>query len=280
MKMLIFPAARTIQYFLDRGKLLSIGLIAILFSVPRFAFSQVEQPVRGGIEFTFGDASLISIGDSRYLDFDILASCTESNQRLGTGIVFVNYNTAAFGSNLKTNGNLILTAGSLIATSPFPFYNLITNDNSTNRLAVTYEYLFSEGYGSLLTTTPQQLLNLKIRVQQFGTYSGFSFQQSLMQNQQYMDNNSTLFTPVLAGDTEDVLIPQQPRELSLEVFDGEVNLTWEQLSACVYSVYSADDLSGDWQLEASGLPAPSWNCLDSGAKKFFRVTASGFPGSR
>lgn len=173
----------------------------------------VLAPLRlfgGGIEFSLDNAALVKLGGWDYLSIDVLASSPQPNQRLGTGIVQLNYDPQAFGYHVKTAGNVIVSRGELLTTSPFPFYNLIPNDNAPSRLALTFEYLFTPGGGSLLGSQPQRLLNLKLKVAELGHYSGLSFQAPLMQNQQYLDDNATLFSPVLATDAENVMLPPTP----------------------------------------------------------------------
>lgn len=270
-----FPKVCGVLPGLSRG-LISIFAVLIMI-LPLQA--QTKPGHRGGIVFNFANTDLVQIGGSQYLSLDVLVGSSDANQRLGTGIVLINYNPQVFGSSVKANGNVIVTAGSLIAASPFPFYNLIVNDNSPTRLAVTFEYLFAAGYGSQLAGTPQQLVNIKFRLQNVGFGTGFSFQANLMQNQQYMDNNVTLFYPVVASDTENVMLPAQPANLCLTIIGGVVYLTWNQIDGCVYTVYSASDpLAEVWQVEASGLSESAWSTGSVAMRKFYRIVATGLPG--
>ncbi|HNT52430.1 MAG TPA: hypothetical protein PKH19_03440 [Candidatus Syntrophosphaera sp.] len=260
---------------LFRARCIILLLAALICALPLAAQANKPGP-RGGIVFEFANSDLVTIDGNRYLSLDVMVSSPDANQRIGTGVVFVNYNPQAFGNSVKTNGNVIVSQGSLIVTSPFPFYNMIINDNSPSRLAVTYEYLFAAGYGSLLTGTPQQLVNLKFRVLNIGFATGFSFQQSLMANQQYIDNNTTLFNPVVASDTENILLPTQPEILYLTIIGDAVQLTWQQINGCVYTVYStADPLAAAWLIEASELSEPAWNTGFAASRKFYRITATG-----
>lgn len=242
----------------------------------------VLAPLRlfgGGIEFYLDNAALVEVGEYDYLSIDVLASSPQAGQRLGTGIVQLNYDPQAFGYNVKTSGNLILGRGELLTTSPFPFYNLIPNDNSPTRLAVTFEYLFTPGGGSLLGSQPQRLLNLKIKVAELGHYSGLSFQPPLMSNQQYLDDNATLFSPVVATDTANLMLPPQPQGLTLSASGGELVLAWETWPGCTYNVYSADRPDpAAWQTEAEGIAGPSWAAPPSAQRRFFRVVALGNQG--
>lgn len=263
----------------SRIALMSPGVILLLLVLlipAQRLLAQSEPGSRGGIEFVFANSDLVTINGNRYLSLDVMVSSPDANQRMGTGVVFVNYNPQIFGYSVRTNGNAMVTTGTLLATSPFPFYNLIVNDNTPTRLAVTYEYLFTSGYGSLLSNNPQQLLNLKLHVQDTGFFTDINFQSSLMQNQQYMDNNATLFNPVVTTDSLNEMVPPQPGNLYLTIIGDAVQLTWQQINGCVYTVYSAaDPLAAAWLIEASELSEPAWNTGFAASRKFYRITATG-----
>lgn len=236
---------------------------------------------RGGIEFSMENAELIQQEGETCLSLDIMASSPDSDQRLGTGIVLLNYNPDVFGYNVRTNNNVSVSPGELLSTEPFPFYGIIINDNSATRLAVTYEYTAPPGYGGLLDNAPEQLFNVRFKVQSAGFPAGISFQQDMMANQQFMDDNATLFDPVTALDEENGLIPSQPENLCLTFNGNNLILSWSEVSGCLYNVWSVDDpASGNWIQEASGLSDPVWNCLIAEPVKFLRVTAFGDPGLR
>lgn len=233
---------------------------------------------RGGIVFSLANAELIEWDGESYFSLDVMASSPDSDQRLGTGIILLNYNPEVFGYNVRTNNNVIVTQGDLVHGVPFSFYYLIINDNTCSRLAVTYEYLYSAGQGGLLASTPQQLVNIKLRVLSTGHNAGMSFQQNMMANQQYWDDNATLFDPVMATDTENSLIPPRPQNLILIQSGDDISLQWDQISGCSYSVHSSvDPMSDNWLLEASGLTEPAWGQAMANDRKFFRVTATGTP---
>ena len=251
--------------------------ISLLMAEPSGELNDVlVSSHRGGIEFSLANAAVVSVGSEAFVNLDVMVSSPEPEQRLGTGIVLLNYNTECFGPSVKTNDNVIVSSGDLITTSPFPLYMLLLNDNSASRLAITYEYLFTAGSGSLLSSSPQQLLNIKFRIAQTGYYSGFSFQAGMMLFEQYLDDNATLFNPVLASGTENSLIPGQPGNISLTRNGDSLNMTWMQQIGCSYNVYSADVPDAQiWQIEAAGLIEPAWSCSFQASRRFYRVTALG-----
>lgn len=239
-------------------------------------FARQGTAYRGGIEFSFANPDLVEWEGESYFSLDVMASSPDSDQRLGTGVVLLNYNPEVFGFSVRTNNNVIVTQGDLVYREPFAFYYFIVNDNTSTRLAVTYEYLYSAGQGGLLSTTPQQLFNVKFKVLGTGHRAGIGFQQNMMSNQQYWDDNATLFDPVVALDVENSLIPILPQHIALTIIGNVLFVSWDQVSGCTYSVYSAvDPLANDWQLEASGLTESAWSQAVEEDKKFFRVTATG-----
>jgi len=231
---------------------------------------------RGGIEFTLNNSQLVRKSGNLYLSVDIMVNSLNVNSRLGTGIVLLNYNSQSFGNYVRTAGNLIVSRGELLTSNTFPVYYLYIQDNAPNRLAVTFEYTASVGNGSLLTSIPQRLLNIKLKVQSTGYPAGLSFQSDLMANEQYQDDNNTLLSPVIAIDTDNSILPAVPSNIILTVGSPFFTLSWQQCPGCTYSVYSSSNPYNDsWQLEVSNLTQPSWNFIPDSSVKFYQVIASG-----
>lgn len=235
----------------------------------------LESVERGGIQFSFANPQIVSLDSDMFFSFDIMAAASSEGvmPRLGTGIVVFTYNSEVFGTWVKTNGNAITSKGSLISTSPFALYNMIVNDNQASRLAITFEYTATPGGGNYLAISPQQLVNVKLRIQS-GGYAGLSFAAGSMQEEQYQDDNFTLLSPVIAVATENSIIPSIPVELALSVVNGEIQLSWQEVPGCTYNVYSCSDPADlNWQLEVAGIEVPAWNNSSLQAKRFFYVTA-------
>jgi hypothetical protein len=273
--MAILSLALTRSAFKRARDVCLLTIVLLAASWPgQIAASEVDG--RDGIEFTIENATLVNINNLQYLSLDIMASSPDTNQRLGTGIILLNYSTDSFGNSVKANANVIVSKGVLLTTNPFPMYNLYVQDHSSSRVAVTYEYTSTSGYGNLLGSTPQRLVNIKLEIQSTGFYSGLYFQANLMENQQYLDDNSTLFNPVIATDTENAVIPTQPQEPVITLQGGSCLLAWQPCVGCTYSVYSADTLDAlAWQLEIEGLVEAQWNIAPQLARRFYRVTSTG-----
>jgi hypothetical protein len=265
-------ASSAFMGYLFSSRISFLGMASLLFL---YAWaSPVLGTNRGGIEFAFSDARVVRIGSSDYLDFDIMARGTNTTDRLGTGIVLINYNPAVFGYRVVNNNNLIVTRGILLPISPVNRYNLYQMDNLSSRLAVTYEYFSQPGNGSILSPDFQQLLNLKIKIQNFGLGAGLAFHSTGMSQQQYLDDNATLFSPVVSIGTITELIPPTPQISSITVQNSNLTLSWQAIPGCVYSVFSAfmPD-SAEWLTEADALTEGTWTCPLATEKRFYHVTA-------
>lgn len=235
---------------------------------------------RGGLSFSFGDISIVRIGADYYAGFDVYVTGTNNTDRLGTGIILVNYNPAVFGESVNQYHNVIVTPGEILSSSLYPLYGLIVNDNQANRLAVTFEYLLVSGWGNRVSTTPKTLVNIKLRIQNYGTGAGLGFAPGLMYNQQYMDDNATLFSPVTATDTDNSVIPIAPTNLAINKTGTSLRLTWQALAGYTYTIYSATDpIHGNWLPVATGLSGGSWTISSPPMRNFYRITAHPNPGT-
>ena len=93
---------------------------------------------------------------------------TDSDFKLGKGQLYLNYNTAAFGENVFTNGNFTATQpdGSILGqTFGFPAYSpFITNDNTSSRVSFAWIQAVSSGTitADNVTATPTQLFHFSM----------------------------------------------------------------------------------------------------------------------
>ncbi|MBX2827381.1 MAG: T9SS type A sorting domain-containing protein [Flavobacteriaceae bacterium] len=127
------------------------------------------------INFTFQNAQITNDGTDDFYEVDVFIA-SDTDFMLGSGLLYINYNTAAFGTNVSTNGNLeyehgnlgggyILDQDYLALLSVYgPF---IQNDNLPNRFAVSFQQALSTNAfsGNNVTATPTPLMHLKIRYQ-------------------------------------------------------------------------------------------------------------------
>lgn len=159
------------------------------------------------ITFTF-DNGHITGQSPKYYEFDVMAQADASGTLLGDNQVYINYSSLGFGSSVVSNGKVTVEKGTLLigGSEPFFYYTIVnTIDNSASRFAVTSEYNYPDSpqYGNEVPTTATQLLHIKIEIADSTQTAGLSFQQSLMAGQQFESDNSAIYSPVVASDTDD-----------------------------------------------------------------------------
>ncbi len=64
------------------------------------------------IEFTFANAQTTNDGSNDFYEVDVMIATVDGQAdfKLGKGQVYINYNTAAFGSNINAGGGLEITS--------------------------------------------------------------------------------------------------------------------------------------------------------------------------
>lgn len=251
----------------------NLALLLLVFSMSAL-FCSEQSMFRGGISYSLSEPTVVYIDSQPYLSLDITAAATSRDDELGTGIILLGYNPASFGENIFSNNNVLVAKGDILVTAPNPLYDLILNDYDEDCLAVTFEYTATDGSGNTLTTNPQQLLNVKVKILNFGQVSGLSFFPALMQEQQYEDDNITLLNPVLAADADFGYIAARPVNLVINRVNGNLTLSWDEIPGFSYNVYSAENpVMENWQLTASGLSQPWWVIAEPDFHRFYYVTS-------
>lgn len=194
-------------------------LLLCLMIAPGWLAAQV------GISYGLQGVGYSHEAGERYYSFDVLARASASGTGIGTGIFYLQYSSAAFGSWIYTGGGLEVIPGTL-TTHPFYNYGLYPNDNGANLLAVTFEYEGFAGYGNPLPAEDTQLLRIRLRLEDplqdvaisFWPPQGDPAWQNLMAGQQYYDDNATLYDPVSAGPGISDSLPLLTQ--SIQLFEG------------------------------------------------------------
>jgi len=198
-----------------------ITLVSLLFFVA-YAYAQTRDV---GITFEFANGELIIENSQEYYAFDIMVYADQAGTNFGSGMVYINYSIYSFGYNISAGGNIIVEKGDLIEgeLSPgTPLYEIVNiTDNSNSCVAITTSYNFPmlPDYGNVLPISQIQYLHIKIAVQNITGHSGLSFKQNLMQGQQYQSDDTTIYTPVIAIDTDNTDLPVTQQELEPTTFD-------------------------------------------------------------
>ncbi|WP_299440126.1 immunoglobulin-like domain-containing protein [uncultured Aquimarina sp.] len=120
------------------------------------------------ITFTFANAQNTNDGMDDFYEVDVLIESTV-DFKLGSGQLYLNYNTAAFGTNVSAGGNLEYTQPNgyiLGEVYGFPAYtSFIQNDNTTSRVSLSFQQGVSSGTitAENVTGTPKLLFHVKIK---------------------------------------------------------------------------------------------------------------------
>lgn len=213
------------------------------------------------ITFTFANGQVTNDGTYKYYEFDVMAQGAEGNTQVGDLMIYINYNTDAFGTLVKTNLNITVTMGTLVQGA---LYSSTVNDNTASRVAVATEYLVpaTPSMANLLPSTPTQYVHVKLKIQNDSQTAGLSFQQSLMTGQQYLSNNETKYNPVIATDTDNSNLNPIAVELAsftAKAQGGAVLLEWQTASEsdhAGFNVFRSAEASGTYErLNESLIPA-------------------------
>lgn len=129
------------------------------------------------IRFSFENPQITSDGVDDYYEIDVMIRTYNTDTgtfKLGSGQLYFNYNTAAFGDNLVSNNRLEVTypEGEYIAGQhvdggvPLPIYsNFIKNDNTGSRFSWAFSQTYSESTFADDNVTPvaAKLCHLKLK---------------------------------------------------------------------------------------------------------------------
>lgn len=161
------------------------------------------------ITFTFANDTITGEAVT-YFEFDVMAQAGETGTRVGDTQIYIDYNSAGFGSSIVSSSKITVEKRALLQGELMPGLPLyeITNviDNTSSKVAITLGYLYSGSpdYANELPATPDTLLHIKIEIFDSNEYSGLTFDNALMLNQQYESDNSTKYDPVYASDALNV----------------------------------------------------------------------------
>lgn len=129
------------------------------------------------IRFSFENPQITNDGVDDYYEVDVMIqthNTTTGTFKLGSGQLYFNYNTAAFGPNVVSNNGLEVSypEGEYIAGQyvdggvPLPIYsNFIKNDNTGARFSWAFSQTYSESTFAQdnVSPVPAKLCHLKLR---------------------------------------------------------------------------------------------------------------------
>ncbi|WP_143569894.1 hypothetical protein, partial [Tenacibaculum agarivorans] len=129
------------------------------------------------ISFSFVNARNTNDGTDDYYEADIYIA-SDTDFILGSGQIYFNYNTAAFGENVDASGNFTMETpdGCILDTAfgsgifdPVGYKDFVVNDNTTSRVSTAFQQSSSEfaftafGITSNVTSTPSHLYSIKFK---------------------------------------------------------------------------------------------------------------------
>lgn len=158
------------------------------------------------ITYTFENAKTTSSGGKDFFEFDIYIS---SNQNIyfDNGLVRIEYNNDAFGSNVVANNKVTSQRGTITA-SMGDYYAPSPSDISANVLAVGVGAEFNAVNKFMIGSTPEQLLHVKIEILDCSSYPTLEFvdQSTMLMLSLYTNTasgtNLLNFDNITANDTE------------------------------------------------------------------------------
>ncbi|MFC1568946.1 FlgD immunoglobulin-like domain containing protein [bacterium] len=228
-------------------------LLLILLLISVNVFSQ-------NITFTFSNSQITGTSP-KYFEFDIMVAASSAGTKIGAALAYVNYNTTAFGVNIDGNSKVSVNRGSFVSG---PFYDLQVNDHATNRLSITINYLLpgSPTLGADLPTSATQWAHVSIEIANESATAGLSFQESLMEGQARQSDNVTIYTDVIATDTDNSSLPVQMSMMEAESTVEGIVLNWEtasEVNSQGFHVWRADDTEGNYEQITTSLIASQGN---------------------
>ncbi|WP_422105424.1 BspA family leucine-rich repeat surface protein [Winogradskyella sp.] len=137
------------------------------------------------VTLAFANAQITNDGMDDYYEADIMISGT-TDFYLGSGQVYLEYNTAAFGENVATNNSIVYSQpdttilGYSFGTFSPAYKDFIQNDNTTSRVSLSFQQNIAlaglETAPELeVTSTPKVLFHIKIRYMDVSQDAGACF---------------------------------------------------------------------------------------------------------
>ncbi len=166
-----------------RSVVLSVIVLVTMLLSTNF-FSQT-------IQFTFDNAQNTNDGSDDYYEADIMVQTIDGmgDFILGSVQMYFNYNTAAFGELIHTNGNFETSQpdgyilGEAAFGGVFPAYqSFVNNDNTSSRVsmscqpALAADFQIAQGLNTMVTSTPKALYHIKIKYEDFTQNPGVHFE--------------------------------------------------------------------------------------------------------
>ena len=163
--------------------------------------------------------------------YEVWIKSSDGTSRMGSILVYNDYNPLAFGVSVASNGNAVVTKNAAVFGSSYG--QNPTNDNTASRFAYSWTYLGAAGSGVVIPSTGDGVLafTIQITIANINQHAGLTFEQALMDGEQYKDDEVTPWPVVDASDFVDPPLPIQLVSFTgTPLADGHVRLAWATLS--------------------------------------------------
>lgn len=209
-------------------------------------------PVLKAQTLTFTLLNGVNIAGPKY-QFEVWIKSSNGTSRMGSTLVYVNYSTAGFGPSVAASVGL--TKGSSFGAS----YSVNSvNNNTTSRIAFGWTFPSgAPGTGNIIPSTGDGVLafTVQIPISNTNQTSGLSFENGLMTNQQFLDDETSKWSIVTTSTLDGPLPIQLTGFRATELSGSSVRLTWQTASEIDNYGFevqrSADQLTGFQSLPGS-----------------------------
>lgn len=208
----------------------------------------IEQASAQTLTFLFRNAQVIAGPKYQY---EVWIKSSDGTSKIGSVLIYNNYNTAAFGENVVANGKVTVTKNAAVFGV---FYGQNdSNDNTSSRFAYSWTWpLGAGGYGVTIPSTGDgvKAFTVTIDIVNANLNPGLSFD-PLMINQQYKDDETTKWPTLDISDFIDTPLPIQLASFTASVVrDNDVEVTWKTVSETNnygFEVYRKRGETGEWK---------------------------------
>ena len=180
------------------------------------------------LTFTLKNGQIISGPKFQY---EVWIKSSDGASRMGSIIVYNNYNPAGFGTNVVANGRVAVTKNDALFGATYSVNP--SNDNAASRFGYSWTYLGGTGNGMLLPSGGDGVLafTVQINIMSVSSMCGLSFEYPLMDGEQFKDDEWTLWPVVDATSMIEMPLPIQLASFTATFLNSHcVRLDWMTLS--------------------------------------------------
>lgn len=219
--------------------------------------SLFQKATSQDVTFTFINAQNTNDGTFDYYEADIQIAST-AGFSLASGLLYINYNTNAFGNNVHANGNLTVThpTNYVVGSQTFGTNNykdFVVNDNSDSRFGFSFQANLPEAFiGTNITSTAANLIHIKIKYQNVAQDPSICFESTPPLDDQFYTGGGAQITED-NFDCSGASLPALPVELLSFRATGQedqTRLDWSTATELNNAGFKVERLAatGDWEM--------------------------------